>query len=78
MAGQAITTVAPSTTATALTSITTGLAPSEHGVLGYRIYLHGDVLNVLRWFHGARRRRPRPLPADLQPAAVPRSQPRWW
>ena len=39
----------PSTTATALTSITTGLPPGEHGVVGYRIDVHGDVLNVLRW-----------------------------
>ncbi len=47
--GGAITTVAPSTTATALTSITTGLPPGEHGVIGYRMGLHGEVLNVLRW-----------------------------
>ena len=49
MAGGAITTVAPSTTATALTSISTGLAPAQHGVLGYRIVVAGEVLNVLRW-----------------------------
>ncbi len=47
--GGAITTVAPSTTATALTSITTGLPPGEHGVVGYRMAVHGEVLNVLRW-----------------------------
>lgn len=47
--GGSITTVAPSTTATALTSITTGLPPGEHGVVGYRIAVHGEVLNVLRW-----------------------------
>jgi predicted AlkP superfamily pyrophosphatase or phosphodiesterase len=47
--GGAITTVAPSTTATALTSISTGLPPGEHGVMGYRIAVHGEVLNVLRW-----------------------------
>jgi predicted AlkP superfamily pyrophosphatase or phosphodiesterase len=41
--------VAPSTTATALTSITTGLPPGEHGVMGYRMAVHGEVLNVLRW-----------------------------
>ena len=45
-----ITTVAPTTTATALTSISTGLPPGEHGVIGYRMHLEGDdVLNVLRW-----------------------------
>ena len=49
MAGGAITTVAPSTTATALTSITTGLPPGQHGVIGYRMNVDGDVLNVLRW-----------------------------
>jgi predicted AlkP superfamily pyrophosphatase or phosphodiesterase len=49
MQGGPITSVFPSTTATALTSITTGLPPGEHGVVGYRIDVHGDVLNVLRW-----------------------------
>lgn len=47
--GGPITTVAPSTTATALTSISTGLPPGEHGVVGYRMAVHGEVLNVLRW-----------------------------
>jgi hypothetical protein len=50
MAGGPITSVAPSTTATALTSIVTGLPPAAHGVMGYRIAVgHGEVLNVLRW-----------------------------
>lgn len=49
MQGGPITTVAPSTTATALTSITTGLPPGEHGVVGYRMAVEGEVLNVLRW-----------------------------
>jgi hypothetical protein len=44
-----ITTVAPTTTATALTSITTGLPPGEHGVIGYRMSVEREVLNVLRW-----------------------------
>jgi hypothetical protein len=44
-----ITTVAPTTTATALTSISTGLPPGEHGVIGYRMAVDHDVLNVLRW-----------------------------
>ena len=47
--GGPITTVAPSTTASALTSISTGLPPGEHGVVGYRMAMHGEVLNVLRW-----------------------------
>lgn len=50
MEGGPITSVAPSTTATALTSIATGRPPAEHGILGYRIAVgHGEVLNVLRW-----------------------------
>jgi Type I phosphodiesterase / nucleotide pyrophosphatase len=49
MVGGPITTVAPTTTSTALTSITTGLTPGEHGLIGYRIDVGGDVLNVLRW-----------------------------
>jgi hypothetical protein len=49
MQGSPITTVAPTTTATALTSISTGLPPGEHGVIGYRMSVDRDVLNVLRW-----------------------------
>lgn len=49
MQGGRITTVCPTTTATALTSITTGLPPGEHGVIGYRMAVGRDVLNVLRW-----------------------------
>jgi len=35
--GGPVTSVVPTTTATALTSITTGLVPAEHGVVGYRL-----------------------------------------
>ncbi|MCB1257152.1 MAG: alkaline phosphatase family protein [Microthrixaceae bacterium] len=49
MKGRPITTVAPSTTSTALTSISTGKPPGEHGVIGYRLDVDGDVLNILRW-----------------------------
>lgn len=49
LAGGPITTVAPSTTAAALTSIATGLPPGEHGVVGYRVRLDDDVVNMLRW-----------------------------
>jgi hypothetical protein len=49
MAGQAITSVTPTTTATALTSIATGLTPGVHGVVGYRVAVDGEVLNILRW-----------------------------
>ncbi|MBK9181237.1 MAG: alkaline phosphatase family protein [Acidimicrobiales bacterium] len=70
MAGGAICTVVPSTTATALTSLATGLPPGEHGVVGYRIDVHGEVLNVLRWSTpGGDARRSIP-PGDFQ-AIVP-------
>ncbi|HEY8525919.1 MAG TPA: alkaline phosphatase family protein [Acidimicrobiales bacterium] len=49
MEGTPITTVAPSTTSTALTSIATGVPPGEHGIIGYRVAVHGEVLNILRW-----------------------------
>lgn len=49
MEAKPITTVAPTTTATALTSIATGLTPGEHGVIGYRMAIDRDILNVLRW-----------------------------
>ncbi|MDP8976677.1 MAG: alkaline phosphatase family protein [Actinomycetota bacterium] len=50
MVGSRITSVAPTTTATALTSLTTGLAPAVHGVVGYRVQVaRGEVMNVLRW-----------------------------
>ncbi len=70
MSGGAITTVAPTTTATALSSIATGLTPAEHGLLGYRMMIGGEVLNVLRWASaGADRRRSFP-PRDVQPFAA--------
>jgi len=67
MAGNRITTVAPTTTATALSSIATGLTPAEHGLIGYRMVLGGEVLNVLRWTtDGQDRRRSQP-PEHVQP-----------
>jgi hypothetical protein len=67
MTGGAITTVVPTTTATALTSISTGLTPGEHGLIGYRISLHNEVLNVLRWNSAEGDRRRAHPPRDLQP-----------
>ncbi len=52
MSASRITTVAPTTTATALTSIATGSTPGEHGVVGYRIAEGREILNVLRWTTG--------------------------
>lgn len=53
--GGPITTVVPSTTSAALTSITTGLAPSQHGLIGYRVRVDGAVLNTLSWQVDGRR-----------------------
>jgi hypothetical protein len=47
--GGPITSVAPSTTACALTTLVTGRVPAEHGVVGYRVAVDGDVMNVLQW-----------------------------
>lgn len=49
MEGGPITTVVPSTTSSALTSIATGLAPAQHGIVGFRMLVEGSVLNVLGW-----------------------------
>lgn len=67
--GGPITTVAPTTTATALTSIATGLTPGEHGVVGYRMVMRGEVLNILRWSVGSSDRRRSIVPEDTQPFA---------
>ncbi|MEZ5216756.1 MAG: alkaline phosphatase family protein [Ilumatobacteraceae bacterium] len=66
-AGGPITTVAPSTTATALTSITTGLTPAEHGIVGYRVDLGGEVVNMLRWTSAKGDARRRHVPSEVQP-----------
>ncbi len=68
--GQPITSVAPTTTAAALTSLTTGVSPSTHGILGYRMAVDDEIMNVLHWTAGLcpprdlRRERP---PAIFQP-----------
>ncbi|MGH3441345.1 MAG: alkaline phosphatase family protein [Nitriliruptorales bacterium] len=49
MSGGPITTCAPATTAAALTSLTTGVPPGRHGIVGFRIRTDGGVLNVLEW-----------------------------
>jgi Type I phosphodiesterase / nucleotide pyrophosphatase len=51
--GGPITSVAPSTTACALTSLVVGRPPADHGVVGYRVVVDGpageEVMNVLKW-----------------------------
>src|SRR4051794_3931030 len=75
MQGGPITTVVPSTTATALTSIATGLAPAQHGVLGYRIVVSGEVLNVLRWEFPNGHRPPQPFDVQRHTAFLGREVP---
>jgi hypothetical protein len=65
MEGGPVTTVAPSTTGAALTSITTGATPAEHGIVGYRMRVAGELLNVLRW--PTKGPRAGPDPAEVQP-----------
>jgi hypothetical protein len=65
--GGPIITAAPSTTSAVLTSISTGLPPARHGVVGYRMRVGGEVLNVLRW---ETRSGQRPEPEEVQPAAA--------
>lgn len=71
MVGGPITSVAPTTTSTALCSIITGMRPCEHGVVGYRlrVAVDGDdrVLNVLRWRTVDGDARESVPPSELQP-----------
>jgi hypothetical protein len=71
MAGGAITSVVPTTTATALTSIALGQPPARHGVVGYRLRVAGptgdEVLNVLRWRTVSGDARPFLPPVAFQP-----------
>ncbi len=66
-AGTTVTSVAPSTTAAALTSLVTGLPPALHGVVGYRVALGGEILNVLAWRLGQRDGRRLVPPREFQP-----------
>lgn len=70
MEGGPITSVAPTTTAAALTSIATGRTPGEHGVVGYRISVQGETLNALRWTTGSGDARRTIDPVDFQPCPV--------
>jgi predicted AlkP superfamily pyrophosphatase or phosphodiesterase len=71
MTGRPITSVAPTTTAAALTSISTGRPPAEHGILGYRVHVgDGRVMNVLRWRTADGDAREAVPPAAFQPLAV--------
>ncbi|MGH9097505.1 MAG: alkaline phosphatase family protein, partial [Acidimicrobiales bacterium] len=55
---RSITSVTPTTTACALTSIATGRPPSDHGLLGYRLATaDAEIMNALRWTVGVNRPR---------------------
>jgi predicted AlkP superfamily pyrophosphatase or phosphodiesterase len=79
-AGGPITSVVPTTTATALTSISTGLSPAGHGIVGYRVLVGSDgpggrteeaeILNVLRWRTNRGDARQRIPPRTFQPVAA--------
>ena len=75
MVGGPITTVTPATTATALTSIATGLAPAQHGILGYRMLVGNDVLNVLSWTVPGGARPPDPFDVQRHTAFLGRPVP---
>ena len=53
LSGGPITSVVPSTTACALTSLVVGAPPAAHGIVGYRVAVSGpagpEVMNVLKW-----------------------------
>lgn len=67
MKQRSATTVAPSTTATALTSLVTGTPPGRHGMVGYRINVDGEVLNTLRWSTPSGDARKRIVPGEFLP-----------
>ena len=79
--GGPISTVAPTTTATALSSLTLGMAPAAHGIVGYKFVVDGpsgrEVLNVLRWSTSSGDARQFLPPAQVQahPAFGGRSTP---
>jgi hypothetical protein len=60
LVGEAVTTVVPSTTPAALTSISTGLAPARHGVTGFRFLVGNAVLDAIHWQVSGSRRTPEP------------------
>jgi hypothetical protein len=74
-AGGPITTVVPSTTPAALTSITTGLPPSRHGITGFRIRHEKGVLNAIRWTLADGGRAPDPEHVQKERAFLGRTVP---
>ncbi len=61
-----ITSVAPSTTVSALTSLVTAQPPGIHGIVGYEMLIDGAVFNTLRWSIDGEDARSRVDPQQLQ------------
>jgi hypothetical protein len=61
--------VAPSTTVTALTSLMTGVEPGRHGLVGYRFAMGHEVLQALRWTVDGVDASTRYPPETVQPVA---------
>ncbi|HEY1827729.1 MAG TPA: alkaline phosphatase family protein, partial [Acidimicrobiales bacterium] len=64
--GGSIRSVVPSTTACCLSSLATGRPPGEHGIIGYRVAVEGEIMNVLQWSLGGRDARMRLPAAEFQ------------
>jgi hypothetical protein len=69
---RAITSGVPSTTATSLASLGTGLVPGQHGLVGYtsRVPATGEVLNALTWETDLTGRTYQPKPTLFERAAA--------
>jgi hypothetical protein len=67
-----ITSGVPSTTATSLTSLGTGLTPGQHGIVGYtsRVPSTGEILNALTWESDLVARAYQPQPTMFERAAA--------
>jgi hypothetical protein len=67
-----ITSVYPSTTVSALTSLSTGLTPLEHGMIGYRLYLRetATITNMIRFSTVSNPRPESVFAAGLDPDAL--------
>lgn len=68
--GGPITSVVPTTTACALTSLVVGAPPALHGIVGYRVVVSGptgpEIMNVLKWRTPSGDARPFVDPATFQ------------
>jgi Type I phosphodiesterase / nucleotide pyrophosphatase len=61
----------PTTTATSLGTLGTGVAPGQHGLLGYQVAVPGDgrLLNLLRWDQPVAPEQWQPVPTLFERAA---------